>query len=71
MKVKPEWMEGILDYEIKFAKPLLERAKKYADIYDDLAVKSEIDSEYWQYRNTAELFRELSSLIVQYPKQSS
>ena len=63
MKVKPEWMEGITDHKIKFADPMLERAKKFADIYDDLAVKSEIDTEYWRHSGTAMLLRAMISRI--------
>jgi hypothetical protein len=42
---------------------LLESAKKYADIYADLAVKTHNDEKYWRRRRIVELLRGMSEKI--------
>jgi len=47
-------------------KELSEIAGKYAAIYDDFAIKTYNDEDYWLYRRTAELLRVFSSKIKEF-----
>jgi hypothetical protein len=48
---------------------LLESAKKYAAIEEDLAVKSYKDHVYWHHKVIVDLIRTMSSLIEEYEER--
>ena len=45
---------------------LLESAKKYAAIEEDMAVKSYKDNVYWHHKVIVDLIRTMSRLIIDY-----